>query len=205
MNHHREPSQEGSPRDLDDVVWPNSKPEVLEALVENHRRFLAFLERRLGDRGAAEDILQTAFVRGLERAPRSLDSESAVHWFFRVLQNSLVDHHRRSHAASRLGAGVEPTPEDLAMDPEVQAEACRCVLALADTLKPEYASALKRVDVEGLSVQAFAGEAGISANNASVRLLRARRALKERLQATCRTCLEHGCLDCTCGPKASGR
>lgn len=204
MSHQGEPA-EGSPRNLEDVLWPDSKPEVLEALLDNHGRFLAFLERRLGDRAAAEDVLQAAFVRGIERAPRSLDAESAVHWFFRVLQNALVDHHRRTHAATRLGAGVEPALDDLATDPEAQAEACRCVLALANTLKPEYASALKRVDVEGASVQAFAGETGISANNASVRLLRARRALKERLLATCRTCLEHGCLDCTCGPKARGR
>jgi DNA-directed RNA polymerase specialized sigma24 family protein len=35
-------------------------------LLENHRRFLAFLERRVGDRAVAEDILQEAFVRNLK-------------------------------------------------------------------------------------------------------------------------------------------
>jgi RNA polymerase sigma-70 factor (ECF subfamily) len=33
-----------------------------------------------------------------------------------------------------------------------------------------------------------------------VRLLRARRALLERLRATCGACFEHGCLDCFCRP-----
>jgi hypothetical protein len=36
------------------VDSPN--PELAERLVESHRTFLAFLERRLGDRALAEDI-----------------------------------------------------------------------------------------------------------------------------------------------------
>jgi len=70
-------------------------------------------------------------------------------------------------------------------------------------LKPEYAAALKRVDVDGIAVQEFAAEAGITANNASVRLFRAREALRNRVSATCRTCADHGCLDCTC--RTAGR
>jgi len=84
-------------------------------------------------------------------------------------------------------------------------EACRCILGLAETLRPEYAAALRRVDVEGTAVQDFAREAGITANHASVRLFRAREALAKRLRATCRTCAEHGCLDCVCGtPERQG-
>jgi hypothetical protein len=42
-------------------------PEAVAQLVEGHREFLAFLERRVESRAAAEDILQAAFARGLER------------------------------------------------------------------------------------------------------------------------------------------
>jgi DNA-directed RNA polymerase specialized sigma24 family protein len=54
---------------------------VVEALVDNHRRFLAFLERRVGSRAVAEDLLQDAFVRGLERAPTLRRSEAATAWW----------------------------------------------------------------------------------------------------------------------------
>ena len=33
-------------------------PEGVSALVANHREFLAYVERRIGDRALAEDILQ---------------------------------------------------------------------------------------------------------------------------------------------------
>jgi RNA polymerase sigma-70 factor (ECF subfamily) len=38
----------------------------------------------------------------------------------------------------------------------------------------------------------------LSTNNASVRLRRARRALKKNLEQTRGACAQHGCLDCSC-------
>ena len=51
-------------------------PEVVAVLVENHRRFLGFLEKRVGSREVAEDILQETFVRGLARAGQLKADES---------------------------------------------------------------------------------------------------------------------------------
>ncbi|TAJ17066.1 MAG: RNA polymerase subunit sigma-70, partial [Planctomycetota bacterium] len=67
---------------------------------------------------------------------------------------------------------------------------------------PEYANALRRVEIDGVAVKDFADEAGISASNAGVRLFRARDALRARVRRSCGTCAEHGCLDCTCGQPA---
>jgi RNA polymerase sigma factor (sigma-70 family) len=77
-------------------------PEVLELLLENHARFLGFLERRVGSRDDAEDILQEAFVRSLDRAPSLRDSESATTWFYRVLRNAITDHFRRQDSRLRI-------------------------------------------------------------------------------------------------------
>lgn len=171
--------------------------ELAATLVENHRLFLAFVERRVGDRHDAEEILQSAFVRGLERADSIREDESSVAWFYRLLRNAIVDHRRR--AGTALGSAAELDADDIPdASEEERAEACRCVIALAETLSPDYARAVRRVDVEGASVGDYAAETGISANNASVRLFRARAALRQRVSAACRTCAEHGCLDCTC-------
>ena len=83
--------------------------------------------------------------------------------------------------------------------------ACACITALVDTLKPEYGAALRRVDLEGLSVRGFAEEAGDHAGNAGVRLHRAREALRRQLPRSCGAPLNHGCLDCHCGELAAGR
>jgi RNA polymerase sigma-70 factor (ECF subfamily) len=174
-----------------------STPDVLRILLDNHARFLGFLERRVGSRDEAEDILQEAFVRSLDRAPA--ESDSAVAWFYRVLRNALTDHYRRQASRGRAIDGLA-AESDIAADPDQELEAvvCGCVLSLVDTLKPEYGAAVRRVDLEGASVRDYAGEVGITPSNAGVRLHRAREALRKQLARTCGTCLKHECLDCTC-------
>jgi RNA polymerase sigma-70 factor (ECF subfamily) len=180
------------------------EPEVVAALADSHRAFLGFLEKRVGRREVAEDILQEAFARSLARLPALESAESAVAWFYRVLRNAVIDHHRRGGASERaLSALAREMEENVEPDLETRNAVCRCVARLSDTLKPEYAQALRRIEVDGVSVQDFAAEAGITANNAGVRVFRARDALRKQVVRTCGTCAEHGCLDCTCGKPGS--
>ena len=174
------------------------EPEVLRALVDNHARFLAFLERRVGSRDLAEDILQEAFVRSLDHTAFLRSPESATAWFYRVLRNAVTDHFRRQDTRNRALERLAVEPDAADPDADLEAAVCACVLGLVDTLKPEYAAALKRVDLDGASVRGYADEIGITPGNAGVRLHRAREALRRQLARSCGTCLEHGCLDCRC-------
>ena len=180
-------------------------PEVLSALVGNHREFLAFLQRRLGDRALAEDILQEAFVRGIDKLGALEQNESATAWFYRILRNAVIDHHRRRASADRkLEAFAQELDQHIEPQGELKGAVCRCVGKLAETLKPEYADALRRVEVDGLTVKDYASEAGISSNNAAVRVFRAREALRKQVSKSCGTCADHGCLDCTCESSPRG-
>lgn len=169
-------------------------------LLDNHARFLGFLERRVGSRDEAEDILQDAFVRSIGRTDSLESAESATAWFYRVLRNALIDRHRREGTRTRAFEQLASEAEDTAAAPdeELESAACACVAALVSTLKPEYGEALRRVDLDGLSVRGFAEEAKITPSNAGVRLHRAREALRRQLARSCGTCLTHGCLDCSC-------
>lgn len=180
-------------------------PEVARVLVGNHRQFLAFLEKRVGSRASAEDILQEAFVRSMSKLDTLRSDESAVAWFYRVLRNAVIDHRRRAGAAERKLAAFGREMEDHAEpDVEMQSAICRCVSELAGTLKEEYAEALRQIDVEGVAVKDFASAAGISTSNAGVRVFRAREALRKQVVRSCGTCAEHGCLNCTCNASGSG-
>lgn len=174
-------------------------PEVLRVLVQNHARFLGFVERRVGSRDQAEDILQEAFVRTLTHTPPE-SSASAIAWFYRVLRNAITDHYRRQdsrgRALDRFAAEAEAT--DASHDEELEAVVCACVMELVGTLKEEYAGVLRSVDLDGMSVRGYAEESGITPGNAGVRLHRAREALRRQLARSCGTCLTHGCLDCQC-------
>ena len=174
-------------------------PAVLKALVDNHQRFLGFLEKRVGSKEEAEDILQDGFARALEGAG-NVQEGSIVPWFYRLLRNAVTDHYRHLGAESRAmerAAGMEETSTELD-DRELHDTVCGCVLGLMETLKPEYATALREVELEERNLADYATGAGITPGNAAVRVHRAREALRKQVIRTCGICGVHGCEDCGC-------
>ena len=173
-------------------------PEAIAQLVKGHREFLAFLERRVESRAVAEDILQAAFTRGLERGG-DVQDEKVVAWFYRVLRNAVIDHYRQRSTTTRaMEAWGREFPDVQEPEAELRQEICRCVSGLLETLKPEYREALRIVDLEEGKLKDLAQQSGITAENAAVRVHRARAALRRRIEQACGTCSVHGCLDCSC-------
>ena len=180
-------------------------PDTLDRLVENQRIFLGYLQRRVGDRALAEDLLQDAFVKVATGTIDAPPDEGLIPWFYRLLRNAAIDRFRRDGARQRAFAAFareletqeQPSAED-------EREICACIGRLAATLKPEYAEAVQAIDVQGTPVKVFAAGAGLTPGNAGVRVFRAREALRKRVVDSCGVCAEHGCVNCTCGAKASG-
>ena len=76
-------------------------PPPVATLLENHRAFLNYLQRRIGDRALAEDILQEAFAKVVARPEQAPTGEAVVPWFYRSLRNAAIDQFRRRGAADR--------------------------------------------------------------------------------------------------------
>ncbi|MBX3226180.1 MAG: sigma-70 family RNA polymerase sigma factor [Labilithrix sp.] len=173
---------------------------AVSEMLERRAELLRFVRGRVESDAVAEEILQSALLRGVEHAAELRADESAVAWMYRTLRNAVVDHYRRRDAAGRaleeVAAGATEASDDV--PPDEKPRACACVRRLAKGLKPEYARMLEQVDLEERSLGEVAAEAGITTNNAAVRLHRARAALREAVVATCKSCATHGCVDCTC-------
>ncbi len=169
------------------------------ALARRQPELLAFLERRLGDRAVAEDVLQDALLRSIDKLRALRDPEAAVAWFYRMLRNAAIDRQRRDGAAKRALAAFATELATVDAAGDAHREICRCVSAVAEGLKPDYAAALQRIEVDGVPVKEYADEAGITSNNAAVRVFRARAALRDAVHTTCGACAARGCVDCTCG------
>lgn len=173
--------------------------QTLERLLAHRDEFLCFIEKRVDSRTTAEDILQSAFVRGIEKEATLRDEESAVAWFYRLLRNAVIDYYRSQGSVTRL---FEQWPEGLNVPGQpvefVRNEICRCVGRVLEELKPEYSEALRIVDIEERPASELAKLSGITPNNATVRVHRAREALRKQVHVVCGSCAEHGCVDCRC-------
>ena len=168
-------------------------------LAEVHNAFLQFLRRKLGNQSDAEEVMQQFYVRVVAHASQLRKEDSALAWLRRVLQSALSDYRRR--AAVRARAEADYARKDAAVPPstdDLEDFVCKCLSKLLPLLKPAYAEVLRRVDLQNEPRKAVAGALGLTSGNLTVRLHRARQALRRALELTCQTCPVHGYLDCGC-------
>lgn len=144
----------------------------------------------------SEDILQAAYLKLLMHQGELRDPLRAKAWFFRVLRNLVADH-QRAQLRNRETVN-DDILENAAAPPSVRTRVCPCAKREVNRLRGEYRDALTSVDLQDSTVSQYASQSRISAANASVRLHRARRALRTRLEQVCGTCAGPGCFDCSC-------
>lgn len=181
----------------------NPRPNAtnpLDDLIDARERFVGYVVARVSDPELAEDIVQDALLKAVRAEPPA--EERLIPWFYRVLRNSIVDAYRHRAVERRHVAAVE-LPE-LPEEQEWDQQLCDCFKALLADLRPDYARLIEMIDLGQVPRHSAAEQLGLTMNNLKVRHHRARQALRRSLEATCRTCSDHGCLDCTC-EKAGAR
>lgn len=175
-------------------------------LVECRRDFLRYFRRRLGRPEDAEDAFQDFCLKVIRAQKTPDDGDMIDAWLGRILRNTLIDHYRRCASRQRGEAAYERelhvTADESAADQE--ARACLCIHDALPTLKPEYAEVLRRAFFDEEPRARIADELGLSPNNVGVRLLRARRALKRKLEESCASCCDGDSLNAIAA-RAAGR
>lgn len=149
----------------------SSRPVDWEELVtQNENRLYRAALAILGDPQEAEDAVQDAFVRFLEKAPEQLDSPAA--WLTRVLVNGCKS--RLRLAWRRVG----PLPETLpAPDPQEREE-----LEELYSLPPEDRAVIHLYYCEGYSTDEIARILGQRPGTVRSRMSRARGKLRKLLE-----------------------
>lgn len=193
----------GRPRRKDDLAaLKPSNAAVRRVLVESHRDLLSFLRRRLGSSDEAEEVFQRFVLRALERESDLRDIHMVRGWLGRILATTIIDHQRRAIVRRRRETAVKSDElnQMTAVEPdqEVDKAVCDCLYKLLPTLRTQYAEVIWRADLLGEPRGRIAASLGTTLNNVTVRLHRARLALKKRLEEMCQTCPTHGFLDCGC-------
>jgi len=171
--------------------------QIISQLFNHRQKLLAYVQTKISDVTLAEDVLQDSLLKALRATPDLREEDKLLPWFYRILNNAIIDIYRHRDSRERaLGAYAQD--QELVLGSEDEAVLCACFRELMPSLKAEYVELIEKLDLAAGDPAQVAESLGINRNNLKVRRHRARQALRQRLEETCRLCAKHGCLDCTC-------
>lgn len=141
------------------------------------RALRAYVYRVLGQAPDVDDIVQEAYLRMLRADVPSDDEEHLRRYLYRVTSNLIVDRWRKR----RHEQGEEMMPELASPRPRYEEDAA--VAKIFAELKPRDRALLWLAYVEGDSHEDIASSLGVGRRGVKVMLFRARRRLRDLLQA----------------------
>jgi RNA polymerase sigma-70 factor (ECF subfamily) len=159
--------------------------DVAEELSGPLRRYL---ERLVGNRATADDLLQETLLK-IARALPGFEGRSSVKtWAFTIATRVATDHFRRPQNRAQM-VEIDETEPVLETDTDQQIvvdEMSSCVREVIGSLPEDYRAALVLHDLEGQTAAQVAEMVGCSVANAKIRIHRARRRLRQALNEECR-------------------
>ena len=146
-----------------------------------HSKLSRFIEKRVPDRAASQDILQDVFVKIHQKAPTLSAVNNVQAWLYKVTYNQIVDHYRKLKTGKSLTEDL-PTISD---EQQEHQDLAKCMIPFVNKLPVKYKTALLKTDLGGASQIEYANEAGISYTGAKSRVQRARKQLKDLFTDCC--------------------
>lgn len=150
---------------------------------------LRYLERYVGDRAVAEDLVQETLLRMNKGLPSFAGRSSIKTWAFAIASRVAADYLRQPERSARLidlTEVEEPVDVDRIIDERlIIDEMNACVRQVINNLPDAYRAPLILHDLEGLSAAQTAEICECSVASAKIRIHRARLRLKEALQGQC--------------------
>lgn len=160
---------------------------VDEALVhavyaEHGRALLAYATRLLGDRAAAEDVVQETLIRAW-RHPEALTNGrgSTRGWLMTVTRNLVTDRVRARAARPREVPEAGGTDVAVERDHADRVAASVTVLQALDDLSEDHRGVLREIYFHGRSLGEAAAALGVPAGTVKSRAYYALRALRRRI------------------------
>lgn len=148
-----------------------------------------YLERMVGNRATADDLLQETLMRIARGLPNFEGRSSVKTWAFTIATRVATDYFRSPETRAQI-VDVDRVPEISASDADVEGrmvidEMNSCVREVIDSLPEDYRAALILHDLQGLTAAATAEACGCSLATAKIRIHRARVRLKDALGKEC--------------------
>ncbi len=164
-----------------------AQQQTLTLLTADYDRLRRYLRGRVRTAENAEDVLHDFCLKVVTHFCGIQRSEAVGSWMTQVLHRTLIDHYRRSAASRRCAEVLAISASILATEKHEAEPICPYLQTALPAIKQEYMDLIRRIDFLGERRCDVAENLAISVNALTVRLLRARRALRKKLLPSCET------------------
>ncbi len=156
----------------------NSETNVLLTWNRLQQDLKEFVYRKVKDKAISDDIVQDVFLKVQANLPQLKDSKKLSSWIYQITRNVVVDHFRKNIGKVKT---IDINWENA--QNELNDCVAHCLRVLLDRLPEKYSLALKLTEFENLSQYELAERLNISYSGARSRVQRARKMLKEKIDA----------------------
>lgn len=158
------------------------EPKAYATLAERwHGKLVAHAWRLLGDREAALDAAQGAWIEIIRGLDRLQDGRAFPAWAYRIVTRRCAKMIGHAVRARDLSDALAAEPATASQDPDATLEGGRLRAAIA-ALPPDQRSAIALFHLEEMSVAEVAVALNIPAGTVKTRLMHARRKLRAALE-----------------------
>jgi RNA polymerase sigma-70 factor (ECF subfamily) len=172
--------------------WIGTDPDIFEAFYREHVEGVQdFVARRVADRARAADLTAEIFLAAIESIDRYRPGDGTPRaWLYGIARLVVAGDARRQVAERRReerwqGSALLDAEDEVRIDARIDAAArVRRLYAAMDRLPEGERAVLELVALDDLSVAEAAAAIGIRPAAARVRLFRARRKLRDELEAS---------------------
>jgi RNA polymerase sigma factor (sigma-70 family) len=157
---------------------------AFESLYRRHEmRTWRYIDRSVGNRASAEELMQEVWFAVAREAPRYHPSARFTTWLFTIARNRIIDWVRTQRPQTSLDSiGCEADPAFGPLAAAVASEQASALARALAQLPVEQRDAFLMHIEAGLSVEEIAAVAGVNFETAKSRLRYARVKLRELLQ-----------------------
>lgn len=156
---------------------------------EYHSMLRAFIQSKVFNDSATDDILQNVFLKMHTDLASLKDKTKLKSWLYQIARNSIFDYYRSHKPTIDIPEWVSQ-PE---IDPseKIIQELSECLQPIIQLLPDHYREAVILSEMQGETQKVVAEMQGISLSGAKSRIQRGRAKLKEMLAECCRIELDH--------------
>ena len=167
-----------------------------------HKELFNFINKRVNDKEASNDILQDVFIKIHLKLNTLSDKDKLASWIYQITRNSILDYFRKQKNKVPLSDNLIELEEEKVFN----AELVKCLKPMIDQLPDNYKEAILQTEMGILSQKEYAYKLGISYSGAKSRIQRARQQLHTLFNECCSiesdkygNIMEHECKkDCGC-------